>query len=336
MADEPKDTSYSPDGVTTKVQDTETVTTYTPGALYTTTAPQEEKKSFDSYTDVYEYLDKKSAAERERQEKKEKRNRLMASLGEGISALSNLWFTHQYAPNMYDPSKGMNEVMRQRYEKLRKEREERDRAYNAGLLNMIKMDEDRRRNNLTWKRQLEQWEWQKEQAQKAEERAAALHQLDIQLKNGQLDKQAYDIEKAKIEAEYAPQYQEAKIATEEARRDSYRAQGNSYGRKDPLEYIAYDRNGKPYRFKTEEAARYFAKQEGTWQSVEETTVKNTTTTDTPAYGNPTTKETEESTVRVNGGYSVNPKDKKDEEITDYTPGGTQNGGVKNWDGSTKM
>ena len=44
--------------------------------------------------------------QRKKRERKEKSKRIIAAVSDGISALSNLFFTTQYAPNMYNHEKG--------------------------------------------------------------------------------------------------------------------------------------------------------------------------------------------------------------------------------------
>lgn len=69
--------------------------------------------------------------EREKRERRERRNTMFAALGDGISALSNLYFTTKGAPNMYDPSSSLSEASRKRIELARQAREKEREAYNA-------------------------------------------------------------------------------------------------------------------------------------------------------------------------------------------------------------
>lgn len=70
-------------------------------------------------------------AEREQRERREKRNKMFAALGDGISALSNLYFTTKGAPNMYNPSTSLSEAAQRRIEMARQAREKELAAYNA-------------------------------------------------------------------------------------------------------------------------------------------------------------------------------------------------------------
>lgn len=63
-----------------------------------------------SYAEMYQLLNPnkpETAEERAKREKREKSEAAIAAVGDTISALSNLYFTSQYAPNAYDPSKGV-------------------------------------------------------------------------------------------------------------------------------------------------------------------------------------------------------------------------------------
>lgn len=69
--------------------------------------------------------------EKEKREKRERRNKMFAALGDGISALSNLFFTTKGAPNMYNPNNSMTERQRAMYEQAAAAREKERAAYNA-------------------------------------------------------------------------------------------------------------------------------------------------------------------------------------------------------------
>lgn len=64
-----------------------------------------------------------------KEKKKRKREAIFAAIGDGISALSNLYFTSQYAPNAHNPKANLSQGMKDRWDKLDKEREEGMRNY---------------------------------------------------------------------------------------------------------------------------------------------------------------------------------------------------------------
>ena len=93
--------------------------------------------------------------ELEKERKKEKREKIFAAIGDGISALSNLYFTTQGAPNAYDPKNSLSAKAQERWEKLKKERDENGRYYTAAYMQAMKNDEEGARDDRNWKRQLE-------------------------------------------------------------------------------------------------------------------------------------------------------------------------------------
>lgn len=95
-----------------------------------------------------------TAEELEKEKKKQKRNQIFAAIGDGISALSNLFFTTQYAPNMYTGKDTMSERTKIRYGKLMKDREEKNTAYFNGLIRAKQADAEEAHRERSWQRQL--------------------------------------------------------------------------------------------------------------------------------------------------------------------------------------
>ena len=83
--------------------------------------------------------------EKAKRERKEKWDKTSAAIGDGISALANLYFTTQGSPNSYDGKNSMSERTRQLYDKLDKDRKENERWYLNHYMNAAKMDEDAKR-----------------------------------------------------------------------------------------------------------------------------------------------------------------------------------------------
>lgn len=68
--------------------------------------------------------------EKEKKERKrQKRNELFAAIGDGISALANMWGTYHGARDMYDPKNSMSDRVRKRYEQLKAEKEKKRQNY---------------------------------------------------------------------------------------------------------------------------------------------------------------------------------------------------------------
>lgn len=86
----------------------------------------------DPYKPLFDILNAntpETEAERRRRERKEKRAKLFAAIGDGIGALSNLYFASQGAPNADVSKNTMSSKVQNRIEKLQKERDARNTAY---------------------------------------------------------------------------------------------------------------------------------------------------------------------------------------------------------------
>lgn len=83
-----------------------------------------------------------TAEEKAAQEKRHKRDQLINSIGEGISALSNLYFTTKGAPNAYEPSNSLTQKAQARYDKLKAEREAEDAQTINLMLKRYGLDAD--------------------------------------------------------------------------------------------------------------------------------------------------------------------------------------------------
>lgn len=179
-----------------------------------------------SYEEMFKMLNPyqpPTKEELEKERKKQKREQIFAAIGDGISALSNLYFTTQYAPNMYTGVNNASKRTRERWDKLTAERNANMTAYINGLMRARQADDAYNANERAWARQIGLDKVKAERDKAADERAAAkekrdqeMHDLDKQLRANQIDKAAYDAKKAEIEAKYAPQLEESKIGRNKA------------------------------------------------------------------------------------------------------------------------
>lgn len=92
--------------------------------------------------------------ELEKEKKRERRAQLFAAIGDGITALSNLYFATQYAPNMYNGQNTLTGANKVRYDKLIKDRDEKNMAYFNGLLRARQADAEAANLERSWQRQL--------------------------------------------------------------------------------------------------------------------------------------------------------------------------------------
>ena len=89
-----------------------------------------------------------------KEKKKQKRAQIFAAIGDGVTALANLYFATQYAPNMYDGKNTLSHSNKVRYDKLVKDREEKNTAYFNGLMKARQADADDAHRERSWQRQL--------------------------------------------------------------------------------------------------------------------------------------------------------------------------------------
>lgn len=173
--------------------------------------PQEKKRL--SYVEMFEALNPQkpeTAEERAKREKREKREAILAAVGDGISALSNLFFTTQYAPNAYDPSKGMSAKARERWDKLRLEREANRRAYSDGYLRALAMDEAGEREDRNWRHTLERERIADERYEVKAAQDKAMADLNEQLRRHQITAAEYKAEQERIAAQFAEETEKLK------------------------------------------------------------------------------------------------------------------------------
>lgn len=188
--------------------------------------PIEVKPQRVSYEEMFKLLNPykpPTQEELEKERKKQRREQIFAAIGDGISALSNLFFTTQYAPNMYRPVETQSEKTKKRWDKLAAERNANMTAYINGLMRARQADDTYNDNERAWQRQLGLDKIKQERdkaadarAEAKEKRDAEMHDLNKQLRNNQITQAEYEAKKAEVEARYAPQLEESKIGRNRA------------------------------------------------------------------------------------------------------------------------
>ena len=142
-----------------------------------------------SYAELYKKLNPyKPPTDEElaKEKKKQKREQIFAAIGDGISALSNLFFTTQYAPNMYTGKNTMSERTKVRYDKLMKEREGKEKEYYEGLMRARIADEERDDRERKWQRQLGLDDYNRIRNDAKEERDRQMFELNLQLQGNKI------------------------------------------------------------------------------------------------------------------------------------------------------
>lgn len=85
-------------------------------------------------------------------EKKEKRDRMIAALGDGIAALSNLFAVHQGAANAYNPETSLSASVRKQQERLKAEREVKDADWRSAMMKYRASDIANEKEERSWRR----------------------------------------------------------------------------------------------------------------------------------------------------------------------------------------
>ena len=155
-AEQPKDAPVVPAGGGTEAKAAPVKPAEAPATTTTTTADGSTPRM--SYVEMFQKMSPykpPTEEELEKERKKEKREKIFAAIGDGIAALSNLFFTTQGAPNAYDPKNSLSAKAQERWDKLKKERDENGRYYTAAYMQAMKNDEEGARDDRNWRHQLE-------------------------------------------------------------------------------------------------------------------------------------------------------------------------------------
>lgn len=89
--------------------------------------------------------------------KRERRAKIFSAIGDGISALANVFFASKGAPDMFDPKTSMSAKTKEYWDKLNAQRKADADKYNNILLSAYKADKADKDAKDKWQQQLEQW-----------------------------------------------------------------------------------------------------------------------------------------------------------------------------------
>lgn len=186
--------------------------------------PQAEKPM--TYTEMYQRLNPfrpPTPEELEAEKKKERREQLFASIGDGISALSNLYYTTKGAPNAYDPGSSMSAKTKARWDKLRADRDAKMNAYISGIMASKQADDAAAAASRQWERQLgldrakaARDQFNDQLALLQEKRDQEMHDLNKKLADNKIKQGEYDAKIKEIESKYAEAEKKAELAAKKA------------------------------------------------------------------------------------------------------------------------
>lgn len=162
--------------------------------MYPTEEEEKAKKAHEqnvkAYNDFINTIYKKpeTAEERKAREKLERNGKMWTSIGDGISALANLWYTTKGSPNAFTKESALTPKMQERYDKLKKERDAADKEWMAGQAQIL-ANEQNAINDMA--------------ARRKEEREALKVMQDLETKrNAEASRAVYYKDKAAYEAAY--------------------------------------------------------------------------------------------------------------------------------------
>lgn len=110
-----------------------------------------------SYADMYKMLNperEETAEQKANREKKERTKARIAALGDGLRALSNIYFSTKGARVVHNPESDITKVVNKRKEYMDAQRERNRAAWLAGYQRAMALDEEARKNDLTLAEQI--------------------------------------------------------------------------------------------------------------------------------------------------------------------------------------
>ena len=167
------------------------------GMAATPNTPWGNGSFYDWYAKQLEPYKPLSAEELEKERKRQKRKELFAAIGDGLSALSNIFFTTQGAPNMDDGKNTLSAAAQARYDKMKAEREANNKYYMNGWWNI----------------------WKHQQADAATQRSAEYQRRSLELREKQQERLERQQQQEKGLREAREAYWNAKARGEEDKAD---------------------------------------------------------------------------------------------------------------------
>lgn len=184
------------------------------------TPEQPEHPKQMSYSDMFKAIygnDKEETPEQKaKRERREKAKVRIAAIGDGLRALSNMYFATKGAKVVHDPNSDMTPVMLKRKQMLEQQREKNKSAWLNGYLKAQALDEEARKNNNTLAEQIRYHD----QLAKNRDRVGDQKDRTLDQKDRQLDLTKY---KYDTEADYKKLYLAIKKAESDGRISHWQA-----------------------------------------------------------------------------------------------------------------
>lgn len=226
--------------------------------------------------------------ELEKERRRKKTEGIISSIADASRAVANLAFTTQYAPNMYKSDSTMTGRWKDRWDKLKKERQEDEDNYFNYALMIHKLREGKEQKKYQRGRDALQDQIRLSQEQRAQlnaDRNAAMADLKMKLLGGKISEQEAATRAAEIEAEYADDFWTARVDELQSRRrknDRWQpssGRGGSGGKGGSTgDYLAYnpDNPAETIHISARNAKEAWTRVPNGWTMRQESTERETT------------------------------------------------------------
>lgn len=117
--------------------------------------PEQHKQM--SYAEIFKALNpevEETPEQKARREKRERRNKTIAAIGDGLRALSNMYFATKGAKVIHNPQSDLSPVMQRRKQMIDEQREKNKATWLNGYQRALALDEEARKNKATLAEQM--------------------------------------------------------------------------------------------------------------------------------------------------------------------------------------
>ena len=185
------------------------------------------RMSLEEITNHLYATSKPSPEEEERQRKRERSRAILSAIGDGVSALSNLYHTSKYAPDMSTPDSSLSGKAKERYDRFVQVRKENEARYNNAILRARQGDYEMnmKEREIARKEAADAAKDAREAKRYEEQAKTKLQEIEIRRAQAQTaaDKAAADAEYKKAQQEFNQKKFEADTALKKEQLANQRA-----------------------------------------------------------------------------------------------------------------
>lgn len=223
--------------------------------------PSGTERKIKAYRDWIDNLEPiETPEQRKKRERREKSAKIVSAISDGLRAMGNLYFTSQYAPDMYNHEKSSQlTAQNSAIERARKEREANRDAHFRFALGLADAEIERDKTAREIEAEQERRKLAREKAKREEDAAKAERALDPFRQGKSKAEQEYWEHKAaeqEAKAGVAGELAQAEVDAKKAQGESYKSSAganNARGRYYDSKTESYTFDGKSYRNKVDYA-----------------------------------------------------------------------------------